>query len=357
MRPLSATECITPAIERTKSLLFRPFHWRAFLKLATVAFFAEIGSGFSGTGSRHGHHLPGVSPAVQALIIAILIGIFLVAFIIGLVMLYVGSRLQLVTFHFVATRQTTIAPIWRRYNSLTWRWLGLKILFFLAFTLVLIVMLGPVIFSMARHMPPDATPPAAVFFSHIALFLSVTFLAVLVIAAAYVLLRDLALPFLALEDLHITAALSRLSSLIAAEPGEVALYILFRFLLGLVAAIGAEVLIALTLLVSLIPFAIIGVVLWFALHNAGQLGTAALIASAVVGGVVLLVWMACVTIGVVGTMFVFTQAYALYFLGGRYPLLGNFLEPAPLQHFTPPPPIPAQPGEDGPPLPADPSPA
>jgi hypothetical protein len=357
MRPLSATECITPAIERTKSLLFRPFQWRPFLKLTAVAFFAEIGSGFSGSSGRHGHHLPGVSPAAAALIVAILIGIFFVALIIGLVMFYVSSRLQLVTFHFVATRQTTIAPIWRRYSSLTWRWLGLKLLFFLAFILVLIAALGPVIFSMVKRMPSGGAPPTAAFFSHIALFLGMAFLVVIVIGAAYVLLRDLALPFLALEDLHITAALSRLRSLIAAEPGEVALYILFRFLLGLVAAIGAEILIGLTLIVSLIPFALIGGVLWLALRHAGLVGTAALVASAIIGGLVLLFWMACVTIGVVGTLFVFTQAYALYFLGGRYPLLGNILEPVPFLPYTPPPPLPVQPGEDGPPLPADPSPA
>jgi hypothetical protein len=357
MRPLSATECITPAIERTKSLLFRPFQGRAFLKLAAVAFFAEIGSGFSASGpGRHGH-MPGVPPAAQALIIAILIGIFFVALVVGLVMFYVSSRLQLVTFHFVATRQTTIAPIWRRYSHLTWRWLGLKLLFFLAFVLVLLAALGPVFFSMFKNLPPGAAPPKAVFFSHIALFLGVTFLVVIVIGAAYVLLRDLALPFLALEDLPITVALSRLRSLIAAEPGEVALYILLRFLLGLVAAIAAEIFIALTLVVSLIPFAVIGGVLWFVLHNAGPVGTAALIASAIVGGLVLLCWMACVIIGLVGTVFVFGQAYALYFLGGRYPLLGNVLEPAPFQQFTPPPPLPAQHGEDGPPLPADPSPA
>jgi hypothetical protein len=357
MRPLSATECVTPAIERTKSLLFRPFHWTAFLKLTAIAFFAEIGSGFGlSSPGRHGH-MPGVPAPAQAMIVAILLGIFLVAMVIGLVMLYVGSRLQLVTFHVVATRQTTIAPIWRKYSGLTWRWLGLKILFFLVFMLVLLAALAPVILSMVKHMPSGETPPTVAFFSHILLFLSVTFLVVIVVGAAYFLLRDLTLPYLALEDLPITAALSRLRSLIAAEPGEIALYILFRFLLGLVAAIGAEVLIALTLIVSLIPFALIGGALWLALHNAGTVGIAALIASATVGGLVLFFWMACVTIGIVGTMFVFTQAYALYFLGGRYPLLGNVLEPAPFLHFTPPPPLPAQHGEDGPPLPADPSPA
>jgi hypothetical protein len=357
MRPLSATECVTPAIERTKSLLFRPFQWTAFLKLAAVAFFAEIGGSFSLSGpGRHGH-MPGVPPAAQAMIVAILLGIFLVAMVIGLVMLYVGSLLQLVTFHFVATRQTTIAPIWRRYSGPTWRWLGLKLLFLLALILVLLAALAPVILNMIKHMPSGGTPSSAVFFSHIVLFLSVTFLVVIVIGVAYILLRDLALPFLALEDLPITAALSRLHSLIAAEPGEIALYILFRFLLGLVAAIGAELLIGLTFIVSLIPFALIGGALWLVLHNAGTVGIAALIASAIVGGLVLLLWMACVTIGIVGTLFVFTQAYALYFLGGRYPILGNILEPAPFLHFTPPQPLPAQHGEDSPPLPTNPSPA
>jgi hypothetical protein len=357
MRTLSATECVTPAIERTKSLLFRPFQWRAFLKLTAVAFFAEIGGSFSSSGPGGHGNTPGVSPPTQALIAAILFGIFFVVLIIGLVLLYVGSRLQLVTFHFVATRETTIAPIWRRYSSLTWRWLGLKLLFFLACVLVLLVALGPVIFSMVKRMPSDAAPLTAALFSHLVLFLGLTFLVVLVVGAAYFLLRDFTLPFLALEDLRITAALGRLRSLIAAEPGEFALYIVFRFLLMLVAAIAAEILIALILLVSLIPFALVGGILWLALHNAGAVGTAVLITSAIVGGLVLFFWMACVTIGLVGTLFVFSQSYALYFLGGRYPLLGNVLEPAPLPPFTPPSPLPAHPGEDGPPLPADPSPA
>jgi hypothetical protein len=357
MRLLSASECITPAIERTKSLLFRPFQWRTFLKLTAVAFFAEIGSSFSGSAPGRHSHMPGVSPAAAALIVAILIGVFFVLFIVGLIMLYVGSRLQLVTFHLVATHQTTIGPIWRRYSRLTWRWLGLKILFFIGFMLVLAAVLGPIVFSMLRNMPAGANPPSAVFFSHIVLFLGVTFVVVLVVGAAYILLRDLALPFLALEDLPITAALSRLRSLIAAEPGEVAIYILLRFLLGLVAAIAAELLIFLVLIVSLIPLALIGGVMWFALHNAGLFGSIALIVSAIVGGLVLFLWMACVTIGTVGTIFFFGQAYALYFLGGRYPLLGNILEPAPIQHFTPtPPPLPAQQEED-PPLSTDPSPA
>jgi hypothetical protein len=357
MRPLSASECITPAIERTKLLLFRPFQWGPFLKLTAVAFFAEIGGGSFSSSSpgRHGG-IPGASPASQAIILAVLLGFFFVALVIGLIMLYVGSRLQLVLLEVVATRQTVIAPIWRKYSRLTWRWIGLKLLFFFLCMVVLLVAFAPIMISMFRNMPPGGEPPTAAFFSHIVLFIGAAFLVVLVVGSAYLLLRDLTLPFLALENLSISDGLSRFRAVVTAAPGEIVLYILLRFVLSLVAAIGAEILIFLVLLVSLIPFAIIGGVLWLAFHHAGPAGTAALIASAIVGGLILLVWMAGVFIGILGTVFVFTQSYALYFLGGRYPLLGNILEPPQFVYPTPPPPPLAAKEEGSPPLPMDPSP-
>jgi hypothetical protein len=357
MRPLSASECITPAIERTKSLLFRPFQWRAFLKLTAVAFFAEIGGGGFGFSSpmQHGK-TPGVPTAAQGMIIALLLAVSVAVLLLGLVLLYFGSRLQLVLVEVVATRQTTIAPVWRRYSGLTWRWVGLKLLFFLVFGLILLAALAPVMISMFKNMPSGTQPPSAAFFSHIVLFLGATFLGLMAFLTAYFLLRDLALPFLAFEDLPIAQTLGRLRSLIVAAPGEVALYLLLRFLLGLVAAIGAEILILLILLVSLVPFALVGGVLWLTLHHAGTVGTAALIASGIVGGLVLLLWMACVFVSLLGTVFVFTQSYALHFLGGRYPLLGNFLEPPQFLYPTPRPSSPVPDAEGGPPLPINPSP-
>ncbi len=356
MRPLSASECITPAIERTKSLLFSPFQWRAFLKLTAVAFFAEVGSGsFSFSSPARNGNIPGVSPAAQGLIFAILFVVLLVGLVIGLVLLYLGSRLQLVLLEVVATRQTTIAPIWRRYGRLTWRWIGFKVLFFLVFGLVFLAVLSPVIISMFKNMPSGAQPPSAAFFSHILLFVSAIFIGVMIVLAAYFLLRDFALPFLEIEDLSNTDTLRRLRSLVAAAPGEIALYLLLRFLLSLVAGIGAELLILFIFIASMIPFGVIGGVLWFALRHAGTVATAALIGLAVVGGLVLLVWMACVIVGLIGTVFVFTQSYALYFLGGRYSLLGNVLEPPQFQHSTPLPP-PFAPDEGGPSLPMNPSP-
>ena len=94
----------------------------------------------------------------------------------------------------------------------------------------------------------------------------------LLIGAIYMLVHDLALPFLALEDLSISDSLGRLRALIAAEPGQVILYIILRMVLGLIFGIVAEIVVFLVLLVSLIPVGIVGVILWLSLRHAGTAG-------------------------------------------------------------------------------------
>jgi hypothetical protein len=109
------------------------------------------------------------------------------------------------------------------------------------------------------------------------------------------------------------------------------------------------------LLVSLIPPGIVGVILWFSLHHAGTAGIVVLIACAIFGALVFLCWAVCVVIGFMGSLITFFQAYALYFLGGRYPLLGDLLDrstPPPAYAFAaafPPSPPPYQPPPPEPP--------
>jgi hypothetical protein len=332
MRPLSASEAISPALDRTKDVLTRPFRWQTFLKLAAVAFFAEIGGGFnfpggggntSSTSSSSSNFL--ASYPLQSATVAAIVIVGLVFFVIGLILFYISSRLQLVLVEMVATRQTMVAPMWRRYSSLTWRWIGLKLLYFLGVFLLTLVLVGPIVFFYAR----SGFHPSIV---QILLMVAGGLCLLVVLVGIYILLRDFALPFFALEDLSISDALSRLRFILAVDSGQVALYLLLRVILGIVFAIGFEIAAVLILLVSLIPFAIVGGVLWFALHSAGAGGMAILIGCAVIGGLVFLAWMVCVGIALFGPLFMYFQAYALYFLGGRYPLLGDLLD-----RSTPPP--------------------
>ena len=64
-------------------------------------------------------------------------------------------------------------------------------------------------------------------------------------------------------------------------------------------------------------------------------------AAAVFAGLILASWAILLYIATVGFVMTFNQAYALYFLGGRYPLLGNLLEPPPpVYPYAPTPPTP-----------------
>ncbi len=339
MRPLSASEAIGPALQRTRDFLARPFRWRTFFKLTAVAFFAELG-GFNSSGFSHGtgNGTHGVSPAVLAFIVAFAVIIGVISLVIGLILLYIGSRLQLVLVELVATRQTWVAPVWRRVSSTTWRWIGLKILFFLCVLLVTLPLTIPAVLYLVHHAHDIGSGG---FFSglHIAqiiLFVAAAILALLVIGTVYLLVRDLALPFIALEDRSISDALGRLRAIVEAEPGQVALYVLLRIVLGFVFGILAELAVVLILLVSLIPPGIVGLILWLALHK-DPAGIVMLIGLGVLGGLVFLCWAIFVAVCLVGSALTFGQAYALYFLGGRYPLLGDLLDRStvPAYAYTP----------------------
>jgi len=358
MRPLSAIDAIGPAFGRARDVLARPFQLRTFLKIAAVAFFAEMGGGLNlnfGRGSSNGiHQLP---PAMIAFIVAFSVLIGLLALVIGLILFYIGSRLQLVLIELIATRYTLVGPLWRKYGSRTWRWIGLKLLFFLCVLIALLPFAIAAVFYFVHHIHGmDAISGLNLFaglhFAHILLFAAAAFLVLLLICAFYMLVHDFALPFLALEDLGISHSLERLRILLVEEPGQVILYVILRFVLGIVFSIATYIAIAIVLLLSLVPPGIIGVILWLSLHKAGTVGTVLLVACAICGALVFLCWAACVAIAFMGSLLTFFQAYALYFLGGRYPLLGDLLDrstPPPAYTSIFPPPPPYQPPQPEPP--------
>jgi hypothetical protein len=340
----------------------RPFRMGTFLKIAAVAFFAEMGGGLNLRIPGHSNGLHQLPPAFLAFVVAFAVLLGLVSLVIGLILFYIGSRLQLVLLELVATRFTFVGPLWSKYGSRTWRWIGLKLLLFLCILIVALPFIVAVVLYCIHHKLGFSAYYASNPFSfsglhvvQILLFIAALLLVLLIVSAIYILVHDLALPFLALEDLTISQSLSRLRALIAAEPGQIILYIFLRFILGLVFGIAAEIAVVLVLLISLIPPGIAGVILWFSLHHAGTAGIVVLVACAIFGGLVFLCWAVCVVIGFMGTLLTFFQAYALYFLGGRYPILGDLLDrstPPPAYAYAaafPPPPPPYQPPPDEPP--------
>jgi hypothetical protein len=259
----------------------------------------------------------------------------------------------------VATRQTLISPMWRRVGPPTWRWIGLKLLYLLASVVLLCALALPIVlYFFVHHVSFAGLSFGSFFHLHLAqiiLGIAAAIVVLLAISVVFILLRDFALPYIALQDLGISESMGRLRHLLNTEPGPVALFLVLRMVLGFGFTIVAEIALVLAILISLIPCAVVGGVLWLVLHNAGPAGTILLIVCAAVGGLIFLCWIVCLAIAAIGPVYIFIQAYALYFLGGRYPMLGDLLDrstpppayaypmgfpqPLPPQYPTQPPPV------------------
>jgi hypothetical protein len=331
MRPLSASEAISPAIDRTKAILFQPFRKGRSWKLGATAYLAVMGLAFIPTpliffGIPRGS---ATSTIISATIGIVLTGVLLVLF-------YAGSRLQFVLFAIVSEKREMVAPLWNRYGSRTWRWLILKLIL----SLVVFAIFGVPIFyrirSLIPHIQPGQPPTPEMFTNILLLYVFIlTPMAFLMLCSS--LLSDFVLPPIALEDATVSDAAGRFFQLIKSEPGQVVAYICFKVLLAIAGLIAMEIVVLLTELVAAIPLGLLALLGWFLFRSSGPVGHLLFI----VGGVILLliftVFVFYVTVLVLGCVHMFLQAYATYFLGGRYPLLGDLLDPPAPTTLEPPP--------------------
>ncbi len=350
MRPLSAVDSVSPAWHHTHRLLLARRDWRVLLKIGAVAVFAEAGSFNSsfGNGRNFG---AGKAPAVMAALLAFIVLISIVALLVGLVFFYISSRLQFVLFDVVLRSDTTVAPIWRRYGTVTWRWMLLKFLFFVAALLCLAPVLVPMVIHIIRATANGTDGQMAHPASLIASITGSIFLILLfvfIIAICYVLVRDFGLPSMALENAPMSVTIQRVLRLIQAEPGQITLYLVILLALRIACSILCSVILFFAALVAAIPFGGAGLALWLSLRHSDTAGQIGMIAGCVLLGAVFAILVILAAIMVFGYMFTFFQAYTLYFLGGRYPMLGAYLDASPLPQWVPPPaPAPPQPGVGG----------
>jgi hypothetical protein len=336
MIALSAAQAISPAIERTKQFLFQPFRLGTFLKLTLVALITEGGmSSCNFTGNLPSGNTPGLNrpippmhmPHVNAPTVVIVLGIIvLVALIVIPIMLlisYLVIRLRFSFFDCVLRRQHRIGPAWALYHRQAVRYLGLSVCVGAAFWVVL----GIAGYAIYQHFKPlflslgsENRPGFAEFLPLIGTALLVLLLIGIVGFFVHTALSYFVLPHMALEDASIQDALTDVWNDVEAEPWQYLFFLLLRFLLTLVASILA--LIALT-----IPFLVlggIGVVLVLIL-KAFSTGLAFLLG--IPAGILLLGLFFLALIGASGTIGTFRRNYALLFYGGRYPPLGDILQP------------------------------
>jgi len=373
--PISAVDCVQPALQHTRAQLFTNFRWGQWLRLALVGILAaELHVGGCNFGNASGSwprvpkkgysellpssRLPSnwppfnsahLSEHIAQFIGLIVVGIFVVV-VLAFVLLYISSVFRFILFDSVLRRQCSIEEGWRRWHRAGGRFFLWQIVFQIAASLFLLVLVVvPVALAMAAGWATDLTGLK----EHIGrtiigaiLLVGLFILFVLAVVAVQVLARDFLVPIMALEDLDFADGWHRLLAMIGREKGRYAGYLLLKLVLAIAAGIVFSIITIIPILFVVVPSAVAVV----AGRAAGLVWNVNTISLAIIIGTVLL-FVLLYLIGLVCVpATVFFPAYAMYFLAARYPNLNALLNPAP----TPPelPPVPHSPPPfEAPPLP------
>ena len=337
--PLSAVDVISPAFERMRQHLFRPFQLSQWFRLAVVGILAgEMGTGgglggrFPGPSSQQGPVLQGMNLPFGGgpLFIALVCLLVLLAVVLGIAFIYISCRMRFVLFDSVLTGKCRIRDFWRRRGDVAFRYFVWQILFVLCIIIGMILLFGIAIgfaFGMGWFSNPrDHVLPLVLG----GVLLGLVFLALIVtIGVVQVLVKDFVVPQMAFEHISVGEGWRRLLPMMKAEKGGYAGYIGMKIVLSFAAAVILFIVTLIVLLVLLIPVGGLGVITVLGGQAAGLTWNPLTIAIAiVVGGIILIAFLLIAALISVPAI-VFFPAYSIYFFAERYPALHAALNPAP----------------------------
>jgi hypothetical protein len=350
MPGISASEAISPALERTKQICFRPFKFKRWLKLAVATLFTgEIAtSSCTGVPNNISNSNPGpvysppagmggilgalhaIPVLLVALIVVTLIGVFV------LVMSYLWCQFRLTLIDTVLTGECRIRESWEKYGSAGIRMFGFYLLIGMLVTASAVPLVVLPLISAARSGAARESGGMAYLLGVGALSLLIFAIVVVVFWIVVIFLKDFVAPMLALEDLTIGGAWGRLKAIAAQDPGAFVVYILLKMVLAIATGIIFGIIFFVVFLAILIPTILVAVAIGVTLK--AQLQTLGAFFSAITAAKIALIATAVtVFIGAMAYFVafmsvpaaVFFQSYALYFLGSRYEPLRLLLIPQP----------------------------
>jgi hypothetical protein len=350
MLAFSAADAISPAIQRTKIFLFRPFRLTTYLKLCLVAILTEGGSSgnfnTSNFGRHSSHRRSGLSASTWNLAsphfsftplrIAELVAMSLLVMLFCFFLFYLITRLRFAYFHCLIHNVKEIRPGWRLYQTQATRFFWFNVVVGLCFLLLFVLIAIPfaaAFWGLFKNIAAGGHPSLGSIFALLLPLVPIIFLMVFLAIAVDIILRDLMLPHYALENATAGQAWSAVWARIMREKGAFFVYALLRVILPIVAAIAVLI----VLIIPIIIFVAVAAVVVVALHAAFSAATGA---TAFIGiflevliGVVATGIGIAFAIGLAGPVSTAVRQYALMFYGGRYQPLGDIL-------FPPPPPMP-----------------
>ena len=361
---LSAVDCVSPAMAQTKKQLFSPFRWGRWLRLALICLLTGEGAGGGGGGPPIGnfnlpslptpHGKDGTTTALLAIphvdwgtilpwLPWIAVGVVLL-FALFFLWIYIASVFRFVLFDSVLHDRCTFKGSWTQWEPCGRSYFFWSIVLFLATGLGTGLIIGiPALIAWRAGLlehPDDHV--ALLILGGLVFFL---ILVVFVVAAAVTALfaKDFCVPIMAMEKIGIMDAWRRFVPMLAGEKMAFTGYVLMKIVLTIAAAIIVGIATVLIFLFLLIALAIAGAIIFFGGKAIGLTFNVATISILVVLGGVIFAGLLYV-VGLINTpAMVFFQAYTQYFIGSRYPPVGEIL--------FPPPPEPPPPTHDAPPVP------
>jgi hypothetical protein len=307
---LHAAQNVGDAIDVTREFLF-PFELRRWLKLALVAFFVGGGVNFpsgqvGGSGNTPDPNGGGELPAsIPADIVTILAVVAVIAVTFALVFGIIGAIMEFVFIESLRTEEVRL----RRYWSDRWRQ-GLRLFGFRVVVglPVLALFLGWMALIFAPLLTDVQLPGASV-----GLFLAglpVLFLVGLLFGVIYSFTTVFVVPLMVQQDSGVLAGWRRLWPSIKREWKQYLAFAVIGFVLTLVAGLVASMAVGLAAIVLLVPFAIVGGIVYLA-FSFSTAGTVLLGLLAVLFVLIMLIVWALVQVPVVA----YLRYYALLVLG------------------------------------------
>ncbi len=367
--PVSAVDCVQPALAHTRDQLFRPFRIAQWTRLALVGFLAaEVHTASCNFNNSinfpvphrqprteeflAGSPFPHLDPARIAQFGALIAAVVVFAIVLFFVFLYLNSVFRFILFDSVIKKHCSIGDGWTRWHRTGRRYFVWQLVLIVAEVLSLCFLIGlPLAIAAALGWFRDPGEHIGRSALGVILLIGLFLVFVLVAAAVQLIAKDFLVPIMALEGLDFADAWSRLLGIIRPEPGKYIIYLLLKIVLAIAAAILFGILTLIPIFAVVVP----AVIALFAGYKAGLGWNVTTVSLVIIGGTVLLsvLLFAVSLISVPGT--VFFPAFAIYFFSSRYPNLNALLYPAP-----PPapvlPPAPENPPPFDPPPPFEPPP-
>jgi hypothetical protein len=381
--PVSAVDCIQPAIQHTRQQLFTRFRFGQWSRLALVGILAaELhvgGCSFGNFGQFASRprkndseflpsgmtsilspfdsaHIPAqISEHIAQFIGLIVVGIF-TFMVLAFVFLFISSVFRFILFDSVLRRECSIGEGWRKWRRAGGRFFLWQIVFQIAVWLFLLVLVGvPVALAVAAGWATDVRQHVGRLIVGVILLVGAIVVFALAAAVIQALAKDFLVPLMALEDLDFADAWHRLLALMRPEKGRFAVYLLLKLVLSIAAAILFSIIAIIPALFVAIP----GIVAVVAGKTAGLGWNVTTISLAIIFGSLLLLLLIYLVALVCVPATVFFPAYAMHFFASRYPNLDALLNPAPPAAPPAPemPPVPEPPPSfEAPPMPPSPEP-